>query len=146
MCSGSQKICEWMTMRTRKTSQIFTNCFLWSNGCYFYTVERVDAQSGPGAVGSWCEWLHRNRFHLEFQDVKGCWTTSVSTSPQEFGSKTLSSGAWVMLNSHEFRYDCTDWLPLPIAKKKICIWCRTTWESVSNQILKDHAIGAVPKS
>lgn len=48
-----------------------------------------------------CEWLHRNRFNWPFQDVKGCLTPSVSTSSQEFGRKTLSSGEWVMLNSRD---------------------------------------------
>lgn len=74
MCAGSQQISEQMITRMsmrRKRAKFLTMFFLCSNGCCFCKEMCVDAESEAGVVESWHEWLHRNRFYPNFQDVKG---------------------------------------------------------------------------
>ncbi len=62
----ASKICEQMITRMSGKSQIFNYGFLWRNGCYFCTGVRVEAESTPGVVRLWHDWLHRRNFTRNF--------------------------------------------------------------------------------
>lgn len=86
--SCADKVVIQMTMR-RKTRRKRANFFY--NHSPLMSEVCVDVE--PGAVGSWRELLHRDRFHPETQDVKAQLRLHLSAPPHETLTARKSSRA-----------------------------------------------------
>lgn len=86
---GSQQICEQAITRMRRnTAKFLIMAFCGAVAATFCAEVYLDAKSEPGTVGSWPEWLHRNRFHPK---ISGCQGLLLTTSAG-FKAPCLMSG------------------------------------------------------